>query len=301
MYEIRAYGYTEEEQFYKKALSEIDAIKSALKDGNELNKNAKRLVKLGEELKAAEEATAAYLDLVEQTVKVNEILDKDRAVMDESAGKYMAASEKYYQSQKEAMQREIRSAKVEQSRLLKMNLIYEIMNHGNDVRIGNFKSQAKRDPKIYQQALKGFEPIFEFIDEIRRYTKVTDDIKLLNVIVKEANDYKEAMESFISNWEKREEIAAARTEAGRKLIESCVVAADAGLSGTQEIADKAIYLLQSSSKIMISGLFIALIIGVVFAVFLTKFITKAINKGVDFAKSLSDGDLTASIDLNQKD
>jgi len=301
MYEIRAYGYTEEEQFYKKAVVEIESIKNAIKEGGELNKNAKKLVKLGEQLKTAEEATAKYVGLVEQTVKVNETLEKDREIMDESAGKYMTASEKYFESQKESMQREIRSGKVEQSRLMKMNLINEIMNHGNEVRIGNFKSQAKRDPKIYEQALNGFEPIFELIEQIRKYTRLEEDLKSLSIIEKEANDYKEAMESFIVNWKKREEIASDRFEAGRKLVEACAITADAGLTGTQDIADATINLLETSSSIMISGLIIALIIGIVFAVFLTKLITTPINKGVAFAKSLSEGDLTATIDLDQKD
>jgi methyl-accepting chemotaxis protein len=46
---------------------------------------------------------------------------------------------------------------------------------------------------------------------------------------------------------------------------------------------------------------VAVVLGIVAAVFITRGITRPIAKGVDFAKTMSDGDLTQTLDIDQKD
>ncbi|MBN1118988.1 MAG: HAMP domain-containing protein [Bacteroidales bacterium] len=301
MYEMRGYGYTEEEEFYNKALKEINAIKNAIDEGEELNSKAKQLKKLAEELKIAEDATAKYLKYVDATVEVNKKLAEDRTLMDESANEYIKNCSTYLSNQNEAMLREIRTKNTNEARLKKITLINNIIDVGNEVRLGNFKSQAKRDPKIFQEALAKFPEVHSLLDEIRTYTKVEADLKALDIIEEQAQNYQKAMENFIKNWLHREEIAAERSEAGNELIKACIETAEAGLAGTQNIANDAISTLKASNKVMITGLLIALIIGLAFALMLTRAITGPINKGVIFAKRLAEGDLTATIDVEQED
>lgn len=301
MYAMRGYGYTEQEQFYNDAMTEINAIKKALQEGEELNNRAKRLVKLAEELKVAEDATNTYLALVEQTVEVNSVLANDRINMDEAAAKYVENCNKYLENQNESMLDEINRGSASWERLSKITLINEIVKTGNEVRVGNFKSQAKREPEIFREALAKFPKVHDLLDDIRKITRKDADLKALDVIDKQAIFYQEAMNSFIEHWLEREELAKQRDTAGKELIAACVATADAGLNGTQNIADNAITILKTSNTAMISGLAIALLIGVLFAMFLTKLITGPINKGVAFAKRLSEGDLTATIEVDQKD
>ncbi|MBI9066896.1 MAG: HAMP domain-containing protein [Salinivirgaceae bacterium] len=301
MYDMRGYGYTEEQKFYDNAQLEIKAVKAAIKDGEELSAKAEKLVKLAGELKIAEEATNKYLDLVEKTVEVNKILEEDRDIMDESAGLYIENCNKFLASQNKKMLSEIRNGKTTEKRLIKITLINDIIDVGNAVRVGNFKSQAKRDPKIYQEALATFTKVNSLLNEIRKYTIAADDITDLDKIEAAATGYHKAMDSFIENWLIREEIAGKRTDAGNTLIEACKSTSDAGLAGTQKIADDAIVTLKASSTIMLIGLFIALIIGIVLTMFLTRIITAPVIKGVEFAKAIAAGDLTATVDVDQKD
>lgn len=301
MYEMRAYGYTEEEVFYKNALMEVAALKKHIKEGEELSSKADRLVKLGGELKVAEEATSKYLELVEQTVNVNKILAHDRTVMDESANLYISNCSTYLASQNKSMADEIKKGNVPMDRLTKIILINNIINAGNAVRIGNFKSQATRDPKIFEEALADFPQIHNYLNEIRKYTTLQADIENLDAIDKRAVDYENAMKNFIKNWLQREELANKRNEAGNELITASKETADAGLAGTQRVADEAIVRLQSSNMVLAIGLILAIIIGITLAVWLTKIITKPIRLGVKFAEKLATGDLTATIDVDQKD
>lgn len=49
------------------------------------------------------------------------------------------------------------------------------------------------------------------------------------------------------------------------------------------------------------GLIIGVILGIILAIWITRLITNPIRKGVELANKLSNGDLTATIDVNQKD
>ena len=75
----------------------------------------------------------------------------------------------------------------------------------------------------------------------------------------------------------------------------------AGMEGTQKIADEAVVNLNSASTCMIGGLSFSVIIGILVAIFLTKGITGPVQQGVEFARKLAQGDLTAKLDVDQKD
>lgn len=301
MYEMRGYGFTEEEEFYKKAVKEIETVKASLSEAEKLSSTAERLEKLGAQVKEAQAAADEYFTLVEQTQKENTELQKGRAEMNENAAMYMKNCNAYLESQNEQMTEEIRSGRTSTSRLDKINKINEIIDFGNEARIGNFKSQALRDPKIFEQALTNFPTIYRLLDEIKADTKRQDNLDQLAIIQKAGEAYESDMKTFLADWLRREEIAKNRTEVGQKLIQACAVTAEAGMSGTEEIAGSAISLLRSSNMVLAIGLVMAVLIGIVLAMFLTRIITTPIQKGVKFAETLAKGDLTATIDVDQKD
>jgi methyl-accepting chemotaxis protein len=301
MYEMRGYGFTEEESYYQQALKEIEALKKAIQEGHELNKRAKQLTKLAEELEVAKDATATYLNMVDEMVKVNQNLDNQRNNMDIAATIYMENCTKYLDNQRNSMLREIRAGKTTENRLAKISQINEIMFKGNEIRVDNYKSQAKRDPKIFKEALNSFPGVFGLIEEIKNNTRLASNTNAVNQIEEQGKAYQEAMETFIAQWVKREELSVKLEQAGHELIQTCIKTANAGFSGTQDIANESISTLRTSSAILIDGLLIALIIGILSAIFLTRSITRPIYKGVLFAKKLSEGDLTAKIDVDQKD
>ncbi len=301
MYAMRGYGYTEEEDFYSEALKEINLINTSISEGEELNKQAKRLVKLAGELEVAKEKTETYKGLVDQTVTVNKALAENRIAMDNSAALYVENCNKYLEDQDNTMLKEISSGETSWERLSKIMLITEIINTGNQIRVDNFKSQAKRDTKIFQETLNEFPEVYRLIEEIRVITKTNANMRALEVIEEEVTSYEKSMKAFLENWTKREDLAQKRDAAGKELIAACVSTADAGLSGTQNIADDTIKILRASNATMIIGLIIAVLIGILTAVSLTRIITGPIIKGVAFAKQLSEGDLTATIEVDQKD
>ena len=301
MYAMRGYGLTEDKVYYNDAIREMELLQKAIRDGEKLISTTTRLAKLEEELIVAKKAADNYLELVEQTVSINQMLRDDRAQMDEAASVYISNCTKYTENQYRLMANEIDNLDPSQERLTKIKLINDIIDEGNEVRIGNFKSQAKRDTKIFKDALEQFPKVYALIDEIRRYTKLQSDLIALTEIENGANEYEKAMKSFIDNWSKRNELAIKRDAAGKELIASCDATTNAGLSGTQDIADGAIGILNKSNMAMIIGLMLALVFGIAFAYFLTTLIVRPIKEGMNFAQELSTGNLTAEINIDQND
>ncbi len=301
MYNMRGYGFTEETKFYDEASSNLNEVKKYLNEASELSDRSTQLVKLGEALNQTENAVAKYESLAKETVEINKALADFRQDMDLSAAEFIKSASEYLLSQNSSMTNEIRAGRTSLERLEKITLINDIIDLGNGVRIGNFKGQALRDPEGFKNAMNSFTEIDADLVEIRKITNIDADQRQLDKIESASNNYKAAMQNFLANWLKREELANGRNDAGNVVLENAKGVAVAGINGTQDIANEAISLLTASSSIMIFGLIFALIVGVIFAYVITRAITGPVIKGVGFARQIAAGNLTATVDVDQND
>lgn len=79
------------------------------------------------------------------------------------------------------------------------------------------------------------------------------------------------------------------------------VVAEAADKISDEADDKAAAAVSAANTFIISMIVLSIAIGLLMAYFISNAITKPIQMVVDFARKLADGDLTASIDFDQKD
>ncbi|MCB2195233.1 MAG: chemotaxis protein [Bacteroidetes bacterium] len=306
MFNMRGYGYTEEEQFLESGREELQLVKDYLKDAQELAQNSSQLVKLQSAVDEVSDAVNKYEELVNRTVALNKKLEEDRTLMDENASIFIKNCASYLDSQNESFNREAQSnasAKALQERNSKITWINDIIDKGNAVRVANFKGQATRDPVGYKQAIDNFSIEAE-LSNLRSVTRLAADKEALNNVENSADEYLQSMKDFLKNWEEREAVAADRVVQANIVLDGSKNTALAGVEHTSEIAQEAVALLGSSSTVMIVGLVIALIIGVILAYIITQSITNGIKKGVGFATVVSEGDLTVNIEseyLNRND
>ena len=289
MYEMRGYGFTENDAFYGQAQNEIKAVKQAIADGQVLEEKATHLEKLKGQLEVATQAVDRYERLMEETRRVVGLLAKDRAMMDEKAGILTNNFNAFLESQIGAFTDEIDSGASTgklHERAKKNNLFRDLIRLTNNVRVTNFKAQALREPKVLEEAIEEFEGRGHYVSELEAITREAEDIRNLENIQKAANAYEHAMEDFLANWKTLQALGQQRDQAGGKVLEACTTTADAGLTRTDEIATQAAASLETASWIMISGLLIAVITGISVAVFITRGITKPVNRIVS---ELSDG------------
>ena len=402
MYEMRGYGFTEEQKFYDLAQVEIKAVETALQKARELEARSPHLKKFKAQLAAATRAVDEYKGLIQQTVDVNEKLAQNRKALDSSAAVYMDNSSEFLSGQNEkfkadlnARQEKIRlanqlveigsNARVQNfksqalgdtalmdtaiasiekakpllSRLsqlskapydlkrikdtasaadnykmamtafneeiangggalktlnrirekmdlnaavyaencddyftgqqekltkdmmernMKINLVNDIIDLGNDTRIGAFKSQAMRRPDIMETALANFPKIDAKFEALKKITRLPEDLERIEQVKEAGNLYKGAMVDFLGNWVRLQELGDKRSRAGRDVINACKITADAGMAATERVAKETVSSLSTASVIMISGLIGTLMIGLLAAFFITRSITVPVNR-----------------------
>ncbi|MCM2284092.1 MAG: methyl-accepting chemotaxis protein [Desulfobacula sp.] len=285
MYEMRGYAFTEDEDFHKKALTEMAAVEAALEKAKKLEAASPNLKALKGQLEKATKAYTEYKSISEQTKDIIGKLAEERKRMNEMAGKYMKNCNDFLVSQNEAFKREVGAnedaGKKEAmliERLNKINLVNEVIDFGNEARIGNFRSQATRDPEVMKTAMLVFPKIEETLNELQKTTRAAANLKQIEDIRAAGAAYKQGMTDFLNFWLENQAIAVKRTQTGQEVIEACKETAEAGAEAADRIAKAAVSALSTASFIMIIGLIAALIIGIVLAFFITRSITVPINR-----------------------
>ena len=304
MYAMRGYSLNFSEEFRATGTKELTNVFSFLTEAEAHVEKFPRLTVLKEGVAAAREEALLYQSLVKETEDVIEGIESARVQNDKAAQIFMENCNAYLDSQNESMLQDIRNragAGALESRLTKILLINSIIEIGNSMRIANFKGQLFNDPESMEAALKLLEQMDELVAEIRIHTSREVNIRQLDLIEKSGADYAAAMSSIIAGYTSLKEINAERGIAGEKVLESSKSVASTGISNTQNIANSAVEKVRSSVSVVIAGLAVALFLGLMIAVLLTRMITGALRKGVQFAEFIARGDLTARLDVDQKD
>jgi methyl-accepting chemotaxis protein len=304
MYAWRGYAFTEQQAFLDEGRKQLAAVQGVLVDAEKHSQAYPSLVKLKEQLGQAKTVVAAYAAQSDQTVELIEAMNADRRTLDQGAASYMKNCVDFLDSQNEAMKRELAAGASPEAlteRLEKITLVNDIIDLGNDTRIKVWRAQADRDPKIIEEALKNFPKMDEFFDKLKTITRQEANLRQIAGTKDAAMQYKTAMTSLNEHWKELAELNTLRTKTGTEVLAVAQDTAVAGMEGTQKIADQAVVNLNSASTVMIGGLSVGVIIGILTAIFLTKGITGPVQLGVEFARKLAQGDLTAKLDVDQKD
>ncbi len=301
MFELRGYNYSEENEFLQKGRDELSKTKRHLQEAYDLANEAETLVKLEGATQQVDDAIQKYEDLLDQTIEITQKLEQNRTKMDEAASAYMKSCGTYLDHQNNAMQEEINAGNTNTGRLRKITLVNNIIDSGNETRVANFKSQSRRDLQALQSAINDFEASFSLFDDLRSYTRLREDLALIDETELAGRDYLTAMQNFVNNWNQREQLGEERVPAALAALDNAQAAANAALEGTQNISDESIASIDNSNRVMIIGLIFALILGILLAYVITIAITRPLRKGVDFAQEVAQGNLMATVDVDQKD
>jgi methyl-accepting chemotaxis protein len=288
MYEMRGYGFTEEERFYTQAQKEMEAMETALEKARRLEAASPNLKMLKAQIELVTRAFNEYKSLSQQTRQGAATLDGLRKIMDEAAAVYIKQCNEFLDSQNEAFSREIGENQgimgqetVLGERVEKINLANDVIDLGNTARVSNFRAQALRSPDLITQAMPVFQSIEEKLTALQKITRQADNLRQIEMIRNAGNAYKTGMANFLQDWLTMENLAQKRTETGGQMIQGAMETADAAMTGTDRIATDAVAALSNASTIMIIGLIAALVIGILAAFFITRSITKPVNLIID--------------------
>ncbi len=209
MYQMRGYGFSEEETYYQNAQSEMTAFQEASKKADALADRAVHLTKLKGEMEIIKQAGEQYGQLMEKTKANIARLAQEREKLDKNAGMYMANANTFLAGQNAAFKKELAE------RQKKLFIIDAVNERVTGVRVSNFKAQAANNMAMMQEASDRIRGVEKEITELRPITTDDEDIKRINQIQESSEQYAVAMEGYIqanqsqrADWQTKMDAAA---------------------------------------------------------------------------------------------
>ncbi len=288
MYEMRGYALSEDTNYLIKAYANLTELSHHLEGAKKLatTKQDGHLAFLNEAAERATAKTDEYQKLVAQTVTVVTALDRDRDQMDTAAGSYMKVCDEYLQIQAGKLSSALASTNALdvadiKDRIHKIAVANEIIELGNAVRVGNFKSQATRDPALFRETQKKFAQIFEKLEALKSVTRLEVNLKQIEACRSAGQNYESAMNNFLKNWLAREELAKLRNQAGDGVLTEARSTSKSSMDSSTKTSTAAAAALGSASVTMLVGLGFALVVGALCAWLITRSITRPIRRVAD--------------------
>ncbi len=304
MYAIRAYEYTGDEKFLTEGREYLEKVHTHLDEAIDLAKRSTKLGGLQGEIDKIQDAVKKYGEYLDQTISDNKKLETERQQMNEAAAVFMKNCYAFLNSQNELHEQEVRqgaSATKLSERLQKITLVNDIIDIGNTIQATTFRAQATRSPETMQKVIAEFDKLDEKYAQLRQITRTAVNIKLIDNMEKAGKSYKAGMEDFLQVWLHREELDGKLQDMAKIVLANAEETSRGGMEKITDFLHESADSVDSSLTTMIFGLLFAMVTGIILSLILTKGITGPVIKGVEFAAKIAKGDLTASLDVDQKD
>ena len=269
---------TEDMTLMSEAINELDEVETIVSDLRTITRDQEDLDRIQNIVSSAQgyqEAMRGYM----QNIGLGQDMSQYRQAMDTNANSYVQNCDSFLKGQQQKLTTDM------QERHTKITLANDVIDLGNAARVSAFKAQAQREPEVMRQGMQNFEQLEAKFSGLREITREKADLDQIDTVQEAGENYKLAMQGFLQEWQKLQQLGKERNALGSSMIESCRELAAAALQGTKDIANKAMSSLGQASWVMIVGLIVALVVGVLIAYFLTRSITKPVNRIVQGLKS----------------
>lgn len=280
----------------QEAIRKLDDIKRLTDDLRKITREDEGIRRIDRTVAAAKGYQSAMRQFAVEVEKGQAadrvVLESARRNMDANAEIYVNACSEFFDQQQKMLAIDM------DERHKKITLANDIINLGNDTRVIAFKSQAMRDPAMMTTAQKNFDKMDAKFADLRKITRLDEDIAHINAVHEAGRGYQHAMVDFLKDWKQLQNLGVKRDILGKKMIAACVVLAEAGMEQTVSIAKGAMHALNSASNIMGGGLIVALLSGIAMAVFITLSITRPVNAVISGLTDASDQVSSASIQIS---
>jgi methyl-accepting chemotaxis protein len=116
----------------------------------------------------------------------------------------------------------------------------------------------------------------------------------VNIIIKDAKEYMVAFSAYVDAVNQGQ-------EAEKEMVEAARTTEEEATSARVDQRNKMDGQISTANTMIIIGTLLAVLLGIILAIVVTLGITRPVGKGVAFAVKVAGGDLTATMDIDQKD
>lgn len=301
--EEKNYLLMEKDEIHQRAEQNVKELMSFLDKVDTVAKQYKN-TELLEQSKTAREGTAQYAEKYRAGVAALKANKQAVAEMVESGNAVANAADKMLKRQvdlySDAMKKGLSGQELDQyvQRYILTTNIYisamEIMRAE--------KEEVNYKDRVAWKKMEVMLPdLMSQYDGLQKIVTSEEALKLISDARNATRDYTQSAKSWIENDDKLKVILTDMASLGSNVIKQAQDAESSGYAQLGVARTEAEQLVGEANKIIIGTIILAIVLGVAIALFLASLITKPIVLGVKFAESLSQGDLTARIDIDQKD
>ncbi|MDP3876589.1 MAG: methyl-accepting chemotaxis protein [Methylobacter sp.] len=301
--EEKNYLLEEKDEIHQRAENNVKELMGYLDKVDTVAKEYKN-AELLEQSKTAREGTAQYADkyragvaaLKENKQAVLNMVDKGNAVANAADTFLKRQVTLYTEAQKKGVSGAELDAYV-QRYIIATNIYVKAL----EIMRAEKEEVNYKDRVAWKKMEILLPELMNFYDDLQKIVESEVGLKLITEARNATRDYTDAAKSWINNDNKLKAILADMASLGNNVIKQAQEAEGAGYAQLGNARTEAEQLVSEANKIIIGTIILSIVLGVIIALFLASMITKPIILGVKFAESLSEGDLTARIDIDQKD
>ncbi|CAN2040646.1 methyl-accepting chemotaxis protein [Candidatus Magnetomoraceae bacterium gMMP-15] len=301
MYYIGIYAVNEDKQYLNLGMKKFDKLKQHIAEAVNFLASSSHLRDSKQAIKNFESKVNEYENLLNETVKRNEKVAKNRDALGKAALEYIDNSYKFLAYQTDSFKDEIYSEvkpEILSERLKKISLINDMIDLINNTRLFTCKSQVLRNSLLIQEAQKNFDIEEQKYQEILKLIRQKENLKLFENIKKAGLEYKKLMNDLLKNRLALEDLHKLRVSTVEDALANTEEAYKRGMTETEKIVEKTVSSLSSAFSVIIVGLIIAVIFGGIIAFFITRSITKPINNIIDGLSNAAEHVSSASSEVS---
>ncbi len=273
--EIVKFLYSENLEFKKTSQEHSNVMNERLTSLKEISKKYPNLKILAKDLPMLETKINDYLLLTEEATTLFLKKKELQRQLDEKAMVFTARASSVLQSQQKQMRNAAQTKAEIPLRTERLFISYDALIRGLELRLESFRSSARGDVNILQEALKDFDKVLAPIKSLRKDARNEKNIESFKIFEEATIAYKNNLEAIIEINLQVEAIKAKTIEAAFSALAIVEEVNRAGLNGTKNMSKESIDDLNSSQTIMTVILLLAIFIGLSVAWYI---ITRGINK-----------------------
>ncbi len=304
MYAMRGYAYSFDDRFWNEMETSYGLVEEHLGSARTLADTYSELVILKESVQRAAREAGEYLNLANQSHELIQDIVVNRDINATAGSDAVSQIEAFLSRQEGEMQTEILSGVTGEAlleRLQKITLGNDLLDAINTAQLNNFRGQLLTDQDLLNRSRASLNEVPSLLQELRKITRVQADIDRLDVIEDGVTRYMQAVETIARNYVSLANLNESRNIAGSEVLTAAQSTANAGVDATKRLSTGVVEAVRAAVIAVFMGIVVALGVAVAVAIAITRTITKALHRGVVFAGEMSKGNLTAKLDVDQKD
>jgi methyl-accepting chemotaxis protein len=308
MFELRGYVLTREERYWRAATEQTAAVRERLERMEHLARTFSGLGEFADGLAGARGKIERFEDLNVRTQALSRSMAEALPVLQDRARVF----EKDIQECREIYERQVDAAVsggaggasalfAVRNAHGKILLVTDIGQALAQVQLGFYQAQALRDPARFQERMDWLQVIGEKTDALIAQSLLDTGRERLDEIETVSQSYIQGMGSYLEQWEDLQRLSDEQARLGQELIAAATEMSGRCQEKAARLAAKDAQYSAKASTATLVGLLLAVGLGATAAWFMTRGISGPVIRGVAYAQAVARGDLSRSLDVDQKD